>query len=117
MLKSVSPVCAGWRAAATRRRCWGLRRMYAPQLSVEELCRIGERVGSDDPTVFFGGTALAEGAARFFDAPCADTGMLGCTVQAGFFPFPPELFGCVDAKKLTSHRIPPGMCESLGGAT
>ena len=57
------PVCAGMAggsadAAAVLR---GLRRMYAPQLSMEELCRIGERVGSDVPYSVFGGTALAEG--------------------------------------------------------
>ena len=61
------PVCAGMAggsadAAAVLR---GLRRMYAPQLSMEELCRIGERVGSDVPYCVFGERHWPRGAARF----------------------------------------------------
>ena len=105
------PVCAGMAggsadAAAVLR---GLRRMYAPQLSVEELCRIGERVGSDVPYCVFGGTAR-----RDFDAPCADTGMLGCTVQAGFSHFHTgavRLCGCQKADQSPGY---PGHVRELG---
>ena len=91
----------------------GLRRMYAPQLSVEELCRIGERVGSDVPYCVFGGTALAEGRGEILTrlAPIPECWAVLCKPD---FPIStPELFGCVDAKKLTSHPDTPGMCESL----
>ena len=109
------PVCAGMAggsadAAAVLR---GLRRMYAPQLSVEELCRIGERVGSDVPYCVFGGTALAEGRGEILTrlAPIPECWAVLC--KPDFPVSTPELFGCVDAKKLTSHPDTPGMCESL----
>ena len=108
-------MCAGMAggsadAAAVLR---GLRRMYAPQLSMEELCRIGERVGSDVPYCVFGGTALAEGRGEILTrlAPIPECWAVLCKPD---FPIStPELFGCVDAKKLTSHPDTPGMCESL----
>ena len=77
--------------------------MYAPQLSVEELCRIGERVGSDVPYCVFGGTALAEGRGEILTrlAPIPECWAVLCKPD---FPIStPELFGCVDAKKLTSQ--------------
>ena len=85
----------------------------APQLSMEELCRIGERVGSDVPYCVFGGTALAEGRGEILTrlAPIPECWAVLCKPD---FPIStPELFGCVDAKKLTSHPDTPGMCESL----
>lgn len=109
------PVCAGMAggsadAAAVLR---GLRRLYAPQLSVEELCRIGGRVGSDVPYCVFGGTALAEGRGEVLTrlAPIPECWAVLCKPD---FPIStPELFGCVDAKKLTGHPDTRGMCESL----
>ena len=91
----------------------GLRRLYAPQLSVEELCRIGGRVGSDVPYCVFGGTALAEGRGEVLTrlAPIPECWAVLCKPD---FPIStPELFGCVDAKKLTGHPDTRGMCESL----
>ena len=39
----------------------GMNQLYAANLSVEELCEIGSRVGSDVPFCILGGTCLAEG--------------------------------------------------------
>ena len=39
----------------------GMNRLYEMNLSDEELCKIGERVGSDVPFCIIGGTCLAEG--------------------------------------------------------
>ncbi|MBR4904042.1 MAG: 4-(cytidine 5'-diphospho)-2-C-methyl-D-erythritol kinase [Selenomonadaceae bacterium] len=39
----------------------GMNRLYEMNLSEKELCKIGERVGSDVPFCIIGGTCLAEG--------------------------------------------------------
>ena len=109
------PVCAGMAggsadAAAVLR---GLRALYAPNLSVEELCRIGERVGSDVPYCVFGGTALAEGRGEKLTRLPA---VPDCWAVIAKPPFPvstPELFGCVRTKKLTCHPDTRGMLHSL----
>lgn len=114
-IKKKIPVCAGMAggssdAAAVLR---GLRRLYAPEMPVAALCRIGEKVGSDVPYCVFGGTALAEGRGEVLTrlAP-----MPACWAVVCKPPFPvstPELFGRVREKKLTCHPDTKGVIQSL----
>ena len=109
------PVCAGMAggssdAAAVLK---GLRQLYAPEMPIEDLCRIGARVGSDVPYCVFGGTALAEGRGEVLTrlAP-----MPACWAVVCKPPFPvstPELFSRVRVKKLTCHPDTRGMLRSL----
>lgn len=109
------PVCAGMAggssdAAAVLR---GLRQMYAPDMSVAELCRIGEKVGSDVPYCVFGGTALAEGRGEILTrlAPMPACWVVICKPPFGLST--PELFGCVQVKKLSRHPDTQGVIRSL----
>ncbi len=114
-IDKVIPVCAGMAggsadAAAVLR---GLRALYAPDMSVARLCRIGERVGSDVPFCVFGGTALAEGRGEILTrlAPMPECFAVICKP-----PFPmstPELFGCVRTQRLRCHPDTRGMLQSL----
>lgn len=109
------PVCAGMAggssdAAAVLR---GLRKLYAPDMPIETLCRIGEAVGSDVPYCVFGGTALAEGRGEQLTRLSP---MPRCYVVLCKPPFPvstPELFGCVHSKKLLCHPDTKGMITCL----
>lgn len=109
------PVCAGMAggsadAAAVLR---GLRSLYVPEMPVETLCKIGERVGSDVPYCVFGGTALAEGRGEVLTRlpPMPECYVVICKPA---FPVPtPELFSCVQTKKLSRHPDTKGMIQSL----
>lgn len=115
VLEKNIPVCAGMAggssdAAAVLR---GLRQMYAPDMSVAELCRIGEKVGSDVPYCVFGGTALAEGRGEILTrlAPMPACWAVICKPPFGLST--PELFGCVQVKKLARHPDTQGVIRSL----
>ena len=91
----------------------GLRKLYAPDMSIARLCRIGERVGSDVPFCVFGGTALAEGRGEILTrlAPMPECFAVVC--KPAFPMSTPELFGCVRTQRLRCHPDTRGMLESL----
>ena len=109
------PVCAGMAGgssdgAAVLRI---LRRLYAPEMSEEELESIGALVGSDVPYCVRGGTALAEGRGELLtDLPPLPP----CCFVVCKPPFPistPELFSLVRVKKLRCHPDTGGMATAL----
>ena len=80
-----------------------LRDTYAPELSTEELERIGFTVGSDMPFCVRGGTALAEGRGEVLTdlKPLPDCWFVLCKPDFGIPT--PSLFARVDGGELT-HR-------------
>ena len=80
-----------------------LRDTYAPELSTEELERIGFTVGSDMPFCVRGGTALAEGRGEVLTdlTPLPDCWFVLCKPDFGIPT--PSLFARVDGGELT-HR-------------
>lgn len=109
------PVCAGMAGGSADAAAvlHVLRSLYCPDMSIEELCKIGERVGSDVPYCVFGGTALAEGRGEVLTRlpPMPECYVVICKPP---FPVPtPELFSCVQAKKLSHHPDTAGMIRSL----
>ena len=109
------PACAGMAggssdAAAVLR---GLRQMLAPTMPMEELERIAAFVGSDVPYCVRGTTALAEGRGEILTdlAPLAHCWFVICKPD---FPIStPELFSCVNVKKLAYHPDTKGMMAAL----
>ena len=81
-----------------------LRDAYAPELSTQELERIGFTVGSDMPFCVRGGTRLAEGRGEELTdhAPLPE-----CTIPT------PTLFARVDGGELTSRPDIGGMMAAL----
>ena len=80
-----------------------LRDTYAPELSTEELERIGFTVGSDMPFCVRGGTALAEGRGEVLTdlKPLPDCWFVLCKPDFGIPT--PSLFALVDGGELV-HR-------------
>lgn len=114
-MEKTIPVCAGMAggssdAAAVLR---GLRQLYAPEMAIEDLCRIGAQVGSDVPYCVFGGTALAEGRGEILTRLPPMPACWAVICKPPFGLSTPELFGCVQAKKLTRHPDTRGMLRSL----
>lgn len=109
------PACAGMAggssdAAAVLR---GLRELFAPTMPTEELERIAAFVGSDVPYCVRGTTALAEGRGEILTdlAPLAPCWFVICKPD---FPIStPELFSCVNVKKLAYHPDTKGMMSAL----
>ena len=109
------PVCAGTAGgssdgAAVLR---GLNQLFATGRSLEELARIGERVGSDVPYCVLGCTALAEGRGEKLKRlpampPCA---IVLC--KPSFSVSTPELFRRVDEVRLRFHPDTAGMLKAL----
>lgn len=109
------PVCAGMAggssdAAAVLR---GLNQLLGLGLSLAELAKIGERVGSDVPYCVFGGTALARGRGEVI-TPLSP--LPPCWVvlsKPGFSVATPELFARLDGLRLRCHPDTTGMLEAL----
>jgi 4-diphosphocytidyl-2-C-methyl-D-erythritol kinase len=114
-LEKKIPVCAGMGggsadAAAVLR---ALNELSGLGLPVARLAQIGERVGSDVPYCVLGGTALAEGRGERLTplTPLPDCHIVVCKP-----PFPistPELFGCVDCRKLRCRPDTEGILAAL----
>jgi 4-diphosphocytidyl-2-C-methyl-D-erythritol kinase len=111
------PVCAGMAGgssdgAAVLR---AMNELTGANLSIPELARIGEAVGSDVPYCVLGGTALAQGRGETLTPlPSLPT----CHVVVCKPPFPistPQLFGRVDVKKLARRPDTAGMISALKG--
>ena len=114
-LQKKIPVCAGMGggssdAAAVLR---ALNELSGLNLSVERLAEIGERVGSDVPYCVLGGTALAEGRGERLTAlsPLPDCHIVIC--KPGFPISTPELFGCIDCRKIRCRPDTEGIITAL----
>lgn len=109
------PVCAGMGggsadAAAVLR---ALNDWSGSPLSVQQLARLGEQVGSDVPYCVLGGTALAEGKGERLTALPA---MPDCRIVICKPPFPistPELFGAIDCKRIRCRPDTEGIVAAL----
>lgn len=86
-----------------------LRDNYAPEMSTEELERIGFTVGSDMPFCVRGGTALAEGRGEVLTdlPPLPDCWFVLCKPDFGIPT--PSLFALVDGGELTCRPDIAGM--------
>lgn len=114
-LKKSIPVCAGMGggsadAAAVLR---ALNMMTGRMLSVQQLARIGEQVGSDVPYCVMGGTALAEGKGERLTRLSAlpDCHIVIC--KPAFPVSTPELFGCLDCRKIRCRPDTEGIVSAL----
>ncbi len=109
------PVCAGMGggssdAAAVLR---ALNELYGMNLSVQRLAEIGEQVGSDVPYCVLGGTALAEGRGEHLTTltPLPDCHIVIC--KPAFPISTPELFGCIDCRKIRCRPDTEGIITAL----
>lgn len=114
-IDKVIPVCAGMAGGSSDAAAvlLALRRMYAPGMSIETLCAIGESVGSDVPYCVFGGTALAEGKGEKLTRipPMPSVPVVVCKPD---FPIStPELFALVNMKKINLRPDTAGMIKNL----
>ncbi len=114
-LRKQIPVCAGTAggssdAAAVLR---GLNRLCGLGLSLSQLARIGERVGSDVPYCVMGGTVLAEGLGEKLTGLPALPKCWAVLIKPGFSVSTPELFAKLDGRRLQGHPDTAGMLEAL----
>ena len=114
-LQKKIPVCAGMGggssdAAAVLR---ALNELSGLHLSVERLAEIGEQVGSDVPYCVLGGTALAEGKGERLTtlSPLPDCHIVIC--KPAFPISTPELFGCIDCRKIRCRPDTEGIIAAL----
>lgn len=99
------PICAGMAggssdAAAVLR---ALRDLCRPELTGEELEKIGEQVGSDVPYCVRGGTVLAEGRGERLTTLPRLPECFAVVCKPGFGISTPELFARVRAEELTGR--------------
>jgi len=114
-LKKSIPVCAGMAggssdAAAVLR---ALNEMEGTPYTIEELAKVGERVGSDVPYCVLGTTALAEGRGEILTTLPS---LPKCWVVVCKPDFPvstPELFGKIDRCKVRCRPDTAGMLRAL----
>lgn len=114
-LQKKIPVCAGMGggssdAAAVLR---ALNELSGLHLSVEQLAEIGEQVGSDVPYCVLGGTALAEGKGEKLTVlpTLPDCCIVIC--KPAFPISTPELFGCIDCRKIRCRPDTEGIIAAL----
>ena len=109
------PVCAGMGggssdAAAVLR---AMNELTGAGLSLIELAKIGEQVGSDVPYCVLGGTALAEGRGEIL-TPLPSLPHCWVAVCKPAFPIStPQLFGRVDVRKIVRRPDTAGVMEAL----
>ena len=109
------PVCAGMGggssdAAAVLR---AMNELTGAGLSLAELAKIGERVGSDVPYCVVGGTALAEGRGEIL-TPLPTLPHCWVAVCKPAFPIStPQLFGRVDVRKIVRRPDTSGVIDAL----
>lgn len=109
------PVCAGMGggssdAAAVLR---AVNELSGLNLPLERLAQIGELVGSDVPYCVLGATALAEGKGEQLTVLPS---MPACFIVVCKPSFPistPELFGCIDCKKIRCRPDTEGIIAAL----
>lgn len=109
------PVCAGMAggssdAAAVLR---ALNELEGTPFTREQLCRIGEQVGSDVPYCVMGGTALAEGRGEVL-TPLPALPQCWVVVCKPDFPIStPELFGRIDSCRVRCRPDTEGVLAAL----
>lgn len=109
------PVCAGMGggssdAAAVLR---AMNEMTGAGLSLMELAKIGEQVGSDVPYCVLGGTAMAEGRGEIL-TPLSPLPHCWVAVCKPTFPVStPQLFGRVDVRKIVRRPDTAGLVAAL----
>lgn len=109
------PVCAGMGggssdAAAVLRAA---NRLTGEKLSLLDLAKIGELVGSDVPYCVLGRTALAEGRGEVL-TPLADLPRCHIVICKPSFPIStPELFRQIDSIRLRHHPDTTGLIQAL----
>ncbi len=91
----------------------GLRELYAPQLSRDELEMIGAQVGSDVPYCVRGGTALAQGRGEILQDIPSTLRCYYVICKPGFSVSTPMLFGCVKVDALQDRPDTEGMMQAL----
>lgn len=109
------PVCAGTAGgssdgAAVLR---GLNDWFSTGLSLEELARMGEEVGSDVPYCVLGCTALAQGRGEKLTRLPALPDCFIVLCKPAFPISTPELFHRIDEVKLHFHPDTPGVLQAL----
>lgn len=109
------PVCAGTAGgssdgAAVLR---GLNDWFSTGLSLEELARMGEKVGSDVPYCVLGCTALAQGRGEKLTRLPALPACFIVLCKPAFPISTPELFHRIDEVKLHFHPDTPGVLQAL----
>ena len=109
------PVCAGMGggssdAAAVLR---AMNEMTGAGLSVTELAKIGELVGSDVPYCVMGGTALAEGRGEILTPLPALPHCWVAVCKPSFPVSTPQLFGRVDVRKIVRRPDTAGLMAAL----
>lgn len=109
------PVCAGTAGgssdgAAVLR---GLNDWFSTGLSLEELARMGEEVGSDVPYCVLGCTALAQGRGEKLTRLPALPACFIVLCKPAFPISTPELFHRIDEVKLHFHPDTPGVLQAL----
>lgn len=114
-IKKNIPVCAGMGggssdAAAVLRALNDLSGLHLP---IEQLAEIGEQVGSDVPYCVLGGTALAEGKGERLTVLPALPACHIVVCKPSFSISTPELFGCIDCKKIRCRPDTEGMVAAL----
>lgn len=80
-----------------------LNRLYETNLSLDELCKIGVKVGADVPFCICGGTMLAEGVGEVL-TPLTD--LPECTVvlcKPGYGMSTAKVFGSLNVDKIEKH--------------
>lgn len=114
-IKKRIPVCAGMGggssdAAAVLR---ALNEASGLKLPLMQLAQIGERVGSDVPYCVLGATALAQGKGEQLTVlpPMPDCHIVIC--KPAFSVSTPELFGCIDCKKIRCRPDTEGIISAL----
>lgn len=115
VLEKHIPVCAGMAggssdAAAVLR---ALNELTGAGLAPSRLCEIGALCGSDVPYCVMGGTALAEGRGEVLTPlpPLPRCPVVVC--KPSFSVSTPELFSCVDVRKITSRPDTKGILDAL----
>ncbi len=114
-IKKKIPVCAGMAggssdAAAVLR---ALNELSGQNLSPEQLAKIGEQVGSDVPYCVLGGTALAEGRGERLTVLPSIPHCYIVICKPAFPISTPELFGCINCKKIRCRPDTEGIIAAL----
>lgn len=109
------PVCAGMGggsadAAAVLR---GLNVLSGDLVPLDQLAQIGEKVGSDVPYCVIGATALAEGKGEQLTRLPALPDCYIVVCKPAFSVSTPELFGCIDCRKIRCRPDTEGIVSAL----
>ena len=113
------PVCAGMAGGSTDAAAVlrGLNELTGVNMTVEELAKLGERVGSDVPYCVLGGTALAEGRGEILTPLPALPACHVVLCKPAFSISTPELFNRIDGCKIVCRPDTEGLIDALKRGT